>query len=575
MEKKNIDLAFLGVLVAIATFSFSAGLHWGLPSAERNSLYFTRRDSLRKTLQEIEDYKLEEAWKGMGPYLVVHPEEEGRKLPRSLYNPIRSYHPDEYFVLKSLASMNPEELDFNPHQYGVGGAYLYPVGIVIFLASRFQLIKIGRDISFAFSHPEELAKLYLCGRILTGLYGLAAIILFFFLSRRLLQSRILSLLATWLLMWTPLVVLNTHYMYVDIPALFWAIATLYFTLNYLQTPQNRWLAFAGLSAGLAFGSKISLLVVIFIPVMGLLLERPNAFQGIRYLLLVLLAFSAGFIFTNPYFVLTFPEPLIDLGQHSGWSFQGKFYLKSLTAGLGWPLFIFAGIGHIFALLGLVKKNNHRSAVCLLFLWDILFFLFISCFSKTFARYLLPLVPGFILTGIWGWTLVESLTNPFGKTFTRSLALVVSSLSFCCGLYFLSFFLKENVRTRAGRWIKENLPAGSTLGTPEIPWQFQMPDFDESRYLIVVTGYSLASFQQSVPNYFVLSSFQAPIAPYPLKLNREKLDFWKEFHQSGWYKPVKIFSPDKPFGANWCLPETLPEDLIYLFPTIAIFERVKK
>ncbi|HPP12150.1 MAG TPA: phospholipid carrier-dependent glycosyltransferase, partial [bacterium] len=567
------DWFTIAAMGAVATFCFTAGLRWGLPSRERNSLCFTTRQSLEVTLQQLSEYQLEQAWKGMGAYLAAHPEEAGKKLSRSLYNPIRSYHPDEYFILKSLATMDPKRFDFHPHQFGVGGAYLYLVGGVIFLLSRCGLITVSQDLKFAFSRPEEFANLYLCGRAVTVLYGVATVVLFYLLAVRLLKKKEMAAVATWLLLWTPLMVLNTHYMYVDVPGLFWTVATLWFTFFFLSAGAIKWVSLAGVCAGLACGCKFTLLVTVVLPVLGILWQRTSPGRRLRNLLVAAGCFILAFGFTNPYFFLSLPEPLIDLSQHSGRAFQGGFYLVSLLTGMGWPLVIFLAAGYLLLACSGGREEVNRSFLSLLFVWSVFFFFFVASFAKTFARYLLPVVPALILLGSAGWLLPLTHKSFLKWVGTGFCCLVLIGTTLCGGAY-LSLFLQENVRTRAGRWMKENLPAGARVGVTEEPWQFQLPDFDRQRFSVLVAGYDIESVKRLQPEYFLLSSFQAPLVPYPLKLNRERVIFWRDFTVLAWYQPVKTFQ-EKASLLGWsCQPEALPEDLIYINPTIVVFKKVR-
>jgi len=162
---------YLALILILALGINLAGIRWGLPSQGLNSLYFSDKAAIEKRVEAIKAYPVKEVYKGIGPYLAEHPEEAKRKLPRSWYNPIRSYHPDEYFVIKSIAGMNPKNFNFNPHQYAVGGAYLYLVAGLLFLFSKIGLVFLGSNLGFYFLHPGEIAKFYIVGRAITALYG--------------------------------------------------------------------------------------------------------------------------------------------------------------------------------------------------------------------------------------------------------------------------------------------------------------------------------------------------------------------------------------------------------------------
>ncbi|MDD3725947.1 MAG: hypothetical protein PHI44_01945, partial [Candidatus Ratteibacteria bacterium] len=79
------DRYIILLLILISIGVSISGLQWGLPSSKLNRLYFTKVDNLQKIVAEIDK----------------------PGSPRSLYNPIRSYHPDEYFIIKCLQEISP------------------------------------------------------------------------------------------------------------------------------------------------------------------------------------------------------------------------------------------------------------------------------------------------------------------------------------------------------------------------------------------------------------------------------------------------------------------------------------
>ena len=134
------------------------------------------------------------------------------------------------------------------------------------------------------------------------------------------------------------------------------------------------------------------------------------------------------------------------------------------------------------------------------------------------------------------------------------------------------FQQENIRTKAGIWIKKNIPLGSSIGITEVPWQLQMPPFDYYAYRLETTGYNIAELKEKQPEYFLLSSFQAPIPPYPLRLQEERISFYNGFIESGLYSEEKRFEKSPTFAGICFKAKQLPEDLIYLNPTIVVFKR---
>ncbi|MCJ7752807.1 MAG: hypothetical protein MUQ65_17255, partial [Armatimonadetes bacterium] len=79
-----------------------------------------------------------------------------------------SYHPDEIFLL--LPSFGFAQGDLNPHFFNYGTLYLYLVGL--------PAVALGLVPDPA-SFPAGLRSLYLEGRIITALLGVATVLLLY------------------------------------------------------------------------------------------------------------------------------------------------------------------------------------------------------------------------------------------------------------------------------------------------------------------------------------------------------------------------------------------------------------
>ena len=200
--------------------------------------------------------------------------------------------------------MNPKEFDFNPHQFGIGGVYLYLVGACLFILSRIKVIKLTPKISFYFFHPEEIAKFYIVGRLITALYGMGIIILSYLIAKRLSLSKKESCLVCLLILISPLLILNAHYMYVDIPGLFWIMSSIFIVTQFTERFSLKKSFVAGIFTGLACGTKIPFAISLVIPLLGCLLFSRNFKNFFKSILLFLnLNFRHNlffFVFLNTY-----------------------------------------------------------------------------------------------------------------------------------------------------------------------------------------------------------------------------------------------------------------------------------
>ncbi len=543
MKEKYIIPALL-VMSAIVCIT---GFRWGLPSPALNKLYFSGGPAIEERFKAAESEKT--------------------GIPRSFYNPIRSYHPDEYFVIKSLQSIDPKELRLNSGQFAVGGAFLYLYGIVLLFLSRLGFIRLTGNILFYFLNPREIARFYIAGRMLCSVYAMGTVLLTYLLAKKIWQSKTAGFLSAALLLFSPVFILNSHYMYVDIPGTFWIMLTLYLAVKFLR--DERSIPFVmGLTSGMAAGNKITFVLSFFIPLAAFAISAKRTGEKFREGLYALSGFLAALILTNPFIFVSFRQLFRGPGQHAtGLSFTPLFYICSLRYGLGLPLLLFLSVGSVIAFL---KKDGQFRDKVLLAVWIIFFFALMSVLSLKFARYMLPIVPALAIFGTGAWFTTGG--NRILRFSRNSLIVLMLLFTSAYGLSYERFFVQENVRTLAGKWIRENIPAGSSMGVTEVPWQFQMPLFDCALYDVVVTGYDFAVAMEKNPDYFVLSSFQAPIPTYPLRLQKERNDFWERFSNSGMYKEKKVFRKVPSFFGMTFKKDVLPEDLIYLNPTIVIFEK---
>ncbi len=477
-------------------------------------------------------------------------------------------------MIKSLSTMNPKKMDFNPNQFVVGGVYLYMIGFLLFLLSKFNLIVVTSDLVFYFLHPEEIAKFYPVGRFVTALYGIGIIILSYFIFKKVFKNNIGSLISTLLILFTPLMLLNAHYMYIDIPGLFWIMACLFVTAKFIERFSFKKVFLAGLFSGLACGTKVTFGTALIIPIIGILLSCKDLRQMCKGFALTVAVFLLFFFATNPYFFITFPKPLVALSEHTGLHFTGKFYISSLKYGLGVPLFVFTLIGILIKTLFLKKNKLFEKRVVLLFLsWILFFFLFISIFSKHFSRYILPIVPLLIILGCSGWFELLNKLKSIKKHIGYSIIIFVLLFTFCYGMSYEKLLVNKNIRTKAGEWIVKNIKQSSTIGMTEVPWQYQMPPVDENRYKLVIVGNNYSVLQKKNPDYFITSNIQYGFNYTVPEIKKGLLStgFFHNLFTSSEYEVYKVFHKPLSFLGIRFNQFGASQDLWYINPIIVVLK----
>jgi hypothetical protein len=310
LESSSFSSRFIGTAAAagVVLLSLSTGLigiRWGLPSAERNALYYTTPESKAAAIEKIRSIQAfgHSDLNRISDFGFRH--SAAGALPRSVYNPVRSYHPDEYYVFKMLSQMRPWKVDLDPEWYVIGGAYVYPLGAALKCSELLGLVTLKNDITFYIQNPEELAKLYLVGRVIDVILAAAAILLVMLAAKQL-WGRRAGICAGIVLASSPLLVMHAHFMYDDVPGTFWVALTILASAGILKKGERRHYVLAGLASGLAAGTKLFHGFVIFLPLAAHVFRerqlRPSP------------AFAKATAGLRP---LPSPLPMTDSGQAGG------------------------------------------------------------------------------------------------------------------------------------------------------------------------------------------------------------------------------------------------------------------
>ena len=110
-------------------------------------------------------------------------------------------------------------------------------------------------------------EIHLVGRVLSGLFDLASVLLLFFLARRLFDWRV-GLISSFLLSLTALNIQGSHYFAVDTFLTFFVLLTIWFTLDVAEG--RGWTAFValGMSMGLTLACKVSVFLLVVVVALG-------------------------------------------------------------------------------------------------------------------------------------------------------------------------------------------------------------------------------------------------------------------------------------------------------------------
>jgi len=304
------------------------------------------------------------------------------------------------------------------------------------------------------------SSFYLIARVVFGaLLGTATVLMLYRLMARFFSSTHAAL-AAFFLASNFLHVRNSHYIYLDIPLLFFLVCSYFPILSILESPRRRDYVVFGCLVALGAASKHN---GVFVVVPFLLAHftatgwRPsNLFTG--NLMVGGLTAVAVFVLCNPLIwlmpqrFLTDMSTIHDFQGYIGW---GHHFFYSLWGSVGIPMLLLS-LGGIAA--GFVQPDAKRG-VFSVFL--IVYYGVLVIFSQHHARYVLPLIPFLAVFAADALVKMKERWSLPGWVMAALIVLVAAppmAKVFFCDL----IMARKDVRTVAYEWIQGHLPAGSSI-----------------------------------------------------------------------------------------------------------------
>jgi len=509
-----------------------------------------------------------------------------------------SYHPDEYQIFSSVATLDFFNGKFNPHFFNYPSLFIYLVYIAHLLLSGFGVFTLNaNDPNFIWQWPQQIL---LTARWLSALFGAGTAVLVFAIikSWRPKLHVAYAVFGGLLMAFIPGHVQHSHFATVDVAATFFVALSLWLTI-YIQNsphPARRFL-WSCFVAGLAAATKYNAGVVILAPLCALFLEERLQ-SRIKVLLPALVGSTfLGFVIGCPYSILNFKEFWGD-GQNTGVAYEllvhphqgqgdvfaatGNGWIYHLTFNLPfvltWPILLLClwGIWRVCTQKELSKMRWP------LLIFTGIFFLSLGFSQVRFMRYVLPLVPPFIVFAVFGACWLKVL---LGKKIFIAICGFVLLISFWGSANTLSNFVSADPRTKAAEFMQANVSNPTTAGMIDVPRFWSPPlapqdvifgsnltlaDIEKTepqhRFQFEATGFDITKLQQEMPQWFVMSEFEWRDEErlHPQQYNQfmqalqEKYQLQKTFKNHSW-----LALPGRAF---------VPHDFLYTNPEIQIYKR---
>lgn len=560
-EKKGLFL-----VITLVLFLNLLGIKWGLPKNDYLLFYQNKEGKVPLTEETTQDY-LQKSW---------DKSRQGgeEKIPRSAFNIIRSFHPDEHNIIKSISNMKPINYDFNPHFFEYPSFFIYFVAVLIFSTSLSGFTKITSDLSFYYANPWEIGKFFLIGRLGVIILSTLGIYLIYKTTENFFDKR-RGLLSSIILASTPLYIINSHFMTVDIPMVFWIILFLYFLSLYWKKDKIRFLYLASVSIGFATGTKYpAIFIFSLLPIIYLSKERRLRKVFFLTTLKSFVVTILTFFLTTPYALLSWNEFKRDVfyqisvrGVTSNLSIwqriSGLTINTSVVALSGFCLLTVIFIAGI--IYSIFKKGKEK-----FFLVGLILSLLPLIFAGglKYGRYYLIILPFVtIMAASCLATFLESKKNR--NFFARFIIFIIIFIPFIKSFAYSLQMTKKDSRISMAEYIEKEIPHSSTIVFTKDPWIFEVPPVNTGRYNVVVSDKeNLDNLKEG--SYLLIGELQ-----YFLKLGSRKKNesvLLSEIEGYG-YKVEKIFKNPLKIGNFKFDSNITVHDMIYTHPAIYLFRKI--
>lgn len=554
-----------GLIVAagFSLFLNLTGLRWGIPSGEYKGFYPGRGETM-SVVSGISPEYVKDSWQitRRGENLIS----------RSVFNPIRSFHPDEHNIIKSISNMDPGRMDFNPHFFEYPSFFIYFTALILGLSSLAGLVKATPDISFYMLNPGEMGRFFMAGRAGVVFLSVMGIILLYKAAENFFDRKT-AFLAALMMGITPLYVINSHYMTVDVPMVFWITACIYFLSLSWKSGRLSFFYMSAAAAGIAAGTKypaasVCLILPLFYAVMKGRISGIFSRQALTSFILA----GLFFLFTTPYSILSFPEFKRDLFYQVG--IRGVGLGSSLAALAGFCRNTVAAAGSGFSILAVVFLAGAVRALFTgkkpkLFLAGLFFSLLpvILSGSTRYARYYLVALPfASILAALFIACILKGRPRSIAAgVFIALLMLFPLSKSLAYSFH----MTREDVRIEAARYVVSDIAAGSRIIFTSDPWIFEVPPVNPNDYHVEVIGMGSGLSKAERGSFLIIGELQHYLG-YGSR-NDEESRLIGEIGTYG-YSLEKRFKRSPGFFTLKFDSDNTIHDMVYTHPAIYIFRK---
>ncbi len=302
-------LSILLVLL-LAAATFFTGIAWGLPSSASDKYLFGSHPiwtgqqilNLAGPWDESEnrgsDIAMHPLAKGDQPILLNETDAQRAQIVRRYR--LYSCQPDEMITFRALSRMKPRHLDFDPQFFQYGGLWVYPVGILLKIASMLRLITLNSDVTWYLDHPEQFGRFYVVARCYCAVWGLLGVLIVYAIGKEWTGKSFVGILAALFYATTPVVVNAAHEAKPHLPGAVLILAAVWTAMRFVRTGKPRFSILTAVLCGAAFGMVLTGIAAFAVVPMMVFLRPMRWAQRLRICISAAAIGLAVFLAANPY-----------------------------------------------------------------------------------------------------------------------------------------------------------------------------------------------------------------------------------------------------------------------------------
>lgn len=365
-------------------------------------------------------------------------------------------HPDERNIANAVSHIRFFD-KLNPQFFAYGGFPIYLARLVAEL-----MVRISGNLGWVY----DWGYINIITRFFSGVFSTITIVILFYLAKEIFNKEVAFLSALFFAL-TVSSIQSAHFGTVESMLVFMIVFLYVFSIRIFKKPDRRNYIYGGIVLGLAIAVKMTALSFTIIPLISHLLTVGKSYKN-----LVALVLSAFLVFTlfSPYTFLSLDKFMESMRYESGvatgalsvpYTLQFEktapyiFQIKNLFWQMG-PLAFLIIPGIAFLALAAVKNKNKVLIIFLAF--PVLYFAYVGLWQTKFIRYMLPVLPFFVISASYFLYLLKKEFPLIGRFFIL-LFLLISALWV---IAFSSIYVREQTRITASKWIYDNIPFESKI-----------------------------------------------------------------------------------------------------------------